>query len=287
MDELSDFVKKVLAQAGIPNRVKDLERIGGGCINECLKIKLEDSEGLFLKWNNFSTSDMLEKERLSLELLNPHFKVPDTLACGSIGQRHFLLSEFIGSKSPDKEFWEEFGKRLAYLHQHFGEAHGLHFDNYIGRLYQDNSINSSWPTFFIQNRLIPQIRLAADLGLLNKNDISGFEDLFIKIKNILPELPPSLLHGDLWSGNFISGTKGCYLIDPAVYFGSREIEIAFTQLFGGFELRFYEAYESVFPLISGFSERRDIYNLYPLLVHLNLFGATYLTPIRGILRKFR
>ena len=124
-------------------------------------------------------------------------------------------------------------------------------------------------------------------GKVNNDILRNFEKLFSVLQNLIPEASPSLLHGDLWSGNFMCGEDGeAVIFDPAVYYGHREIELAFTQMFGGFDKSFYSAYNEEFPLLPGFDDRVDLYNLYPLLVHLNLFGQSYLSGITQTLSRY-
>ena len=180
------------------------------------------------------------------------------------------------------------GQRLASLHRCSSEFFGLDDDNYIGSLRQYNHPNSNWINFFIEQRLEVQVKLA-----INKwrccphGGQKKFESLYAKLPSLIASEKPSLVHGDLWSGNLITDDKGepC-LIDPAVYFGNREADLAMTRLFGGFNDEFYSAYEESFPLPQGSEKRIDLYNLYPLLVHVNLFGGSYVHSVEGILRAF-
>jgi fructosamine-3-kinase len=195
--------------------------------------------------------------------------------------------EFIKSSDRKKDFWMAFGQRLAGLHRHTNEKFGLDHDNFIGSLPQKNNFHDEWPSFFIEERLEVQIRLAKDHSLLSKTDIQNFEYLFNQLNQIFPDEPPALIHGDLWSGNFMVDEKGepC-IIDPAVYYGHREMDIAMSRLFGGFDRLFYESYNREFPMEPGWEERMDICNLYPLMVHVNLFGEGYLGSVRRIIGRF-
>jgi fructosamine-3-kinase len=162
----------------------------------------------------------------------------------------------------------------------------LDYNNYIGTFQQDNQYKSNWIDFFIENRLQPQALQASEL--LGTEVMQQLDKLYNRLPELLTQGKPSLLHGDLWSGNFTVNEKGgVCLVDPATYFGNREIEIAFTKLFGGFEEDFYAAYQEVLPLDKGFFDSRvDIYNLYPLLVHVNLFGGWYIAQVRETLKRF-
>jgi fructosamine-3-kinase len=177
--------------------------------------------------------------------------------------------------------------RLAQLHNATDTAFGLDHDNYIGSLRQQNAQHSSWVDFFVEQRLNVQLKLSLDSGTGRTGWSKQFDSLFKKLPSLLPEGRPSLLHGDLWSGNLIIDVKGepC-LIDPAVYFGNREADLAMTKLFGGFSDEFYKVYEQHSKLQHGYQQRLELYNLYPLLVHVNLFGGAYVGSVDAILSRF-
>ncbi|HZI24010.1 MAG TPA: fructosamine kinase family protein, partial [Chryseolinea sp.] len=153
---------------------------------------------------------------------------------------------------------------------------------------QFNNQNTSWVNFFIEQRLQVQVNLAIENGVAKADWEKKFAALYNKLPGLIPVEAPSLLHGDLWSGNLITDEKGepC-LIDPAVYYGNREADMAMTKLFGGFSGRFYAAYQEAFPLSPGHEQRVDLYNLYPLMVHVNLFGGSYVHSVESILGAFR
>ena len=157
----------------------------------------------------------------------------------------------------------------------------------MGSLRQNNCFHSSWVDFFINERLDKQVQLASRKGLLSGPLEKQFERLYAQLDELLPEEPPCLVHGDLWSGNFMVSENGeVCLIDPAVYYGNREVDLAMSTLFGGFSPDFYTSYEEEYPLIPGWKDRLELYNLYPLLIHLNLFGSGYLGSILKVLQRF-
>ncbi len=214
-------------------------------------------------------------------------RTPAVINIGEIGEKNYLLIEFIEKSVATARFWEDFGQSLAQQHQVTNETFGLDHDNHIGRLHQKNMPKGAWVDFFIENRLEPQLQMAEVSGKVNTNVRQKFDNLYSKLTSLLPEEDPALLHGDLWSGNFMAATDGkVFIFDPAVFYGHREAEVAFTHMFGGFDKLFYSTYNEQFSLLSGFDERIDLYNLYPLLVHLNLFGASYLSGISQTLAKY-
>jgi fructosamine-3-kinase len=198
-----------------------------------------------------------------------------------------LILEYIDPGNPAKNYWETLGQALAVLHSHTQPKFGLQFNNYIGSLPQSNTLTASGISFFFEQRLLPQAGMALYKGLLAKQAYDALFRLYDRLPQIFPHERPALLHGDLWSGNvMVTETGQPALIDPAVYYGFRESDLAFTKLFGGFDQRFYSAYNEAFPLEDGFDDRVAIYNLYPLLVHVNLFGSGYVSGVERVLKQF-
>jgi len=261
--------------------------VSGGCINNTLKLTTTGG-AYFIKWKN-GDADLFDKEILGLQLLkeNSPVTIPEVYGIGTHEGRAYLLMEFVERAPQSSGFWENFGRHLALQHKISSSSFGLSHDNHIGRLPQYNAQKTDWPTFFIEQRLQPQLQMGRDGGAITSQDVRRFESLYPKLAEIFPEEPPALLHGDLWGGNFMTGADGeACIFDPAVYFGHREIELAFTQLFGGFDRQFYRSYQEEWPLAPGFDQRADLYNLYPLLVHVNLFGGGYLHSVRNILGRY-
>src|SRR5258706_8890170 len=263
--------------------------IGGGCINNAMKI--ETSAGIFfLKWNDAKRyPKMFEAEAKGLTLLKKinAIGIPEVLGAEKAGNYSFIVLEFIEAAPRVRNFWQNFGSSLAGLHSNSSELFGLPYDNDIGSLQQSNFQKKIWMEFFIEGRLEKQIALAKNSGAIDSATVQQFNRLYNKLPEIIPEEKPSLIHGDLWNGNFMTGADGkAWLIDPAVYYGHREMDLAMTKLFGGFSTDFYESYNETFPLQKGFNNRVDIHNLYPLLVHVNLFGGGYLHEVKNILSRF-
>ena len=275
----------------------DIERqmpVGGGSINDAYR--LDTNQGpFFVKINSADRfPSMFEAEADGLKRLRATntIRVPMVIASGEDHDDSYLLLEHIegGLKTP--VFWEGFGRSLARLHGYTNSTFGLDRDNYIGSLKQVNTPHAKWDDFFIHCRLEPQVKMARDspgpgTGDIGMGDVLRFERLYAKLPSLFPDEPPALMHGDLWCGNFLCAASGKpVLIDPAVYFGHREMEIAMTKLFGGFEPGFYSAYIDERPMEPGWEERVDLCNLYPLLVHMNLFGGGYAQRVRQSLKRY-
>jgi len=258
--------------------------VSGGCINDCYKLETQKSN-YFVKLND--TINLFEEENKGLDLLRASktFFIPKVYKFGVFESSNFLLMEWIEEKNKSDNFWNFFAKNLSELHSTSNDKFGLDHDNYIGSLKQSNTYYYDGVEFFINTRLVPQLE---KLNSLNNNRFfKKFDVLFNLLNEIIPVYQPSLLHGDLWSGNFLIDHNGhACIIDPAVYYGNREADIAMTKLFGGFSEEFYSNYNDYLPMLNGWQERMPIWNLYPLLVHANLFGSSYLNQINSILNKY-
>ncbi|MDN5349992.1 MAG: hypothetical protein PWQ54_1388 [Bacteroidales bacterium] len=283
---LEELLKK---HTGNEALIDQTQAVGGGSINAAYRIRYAGQD-FFLKYNQAKRyPKMFELEAKGLRILSKTKKIrlPEVIGQGEAGQNAFLLLEHIETDYPDHNFWEIFGKELADLHRETNQTFGLDHNNYIGSLPQNNSPAPSWSEFFIAQRLKPQLKMAAEKGMVNTTILNYFEKLYAKLPGLFPEEAPALLHGDLWSGNFLcDSNKTPVLIDPAVYYGHREMDLAMSKLFGGFSPRFYEAYHAAFPLEKGWQERVDLCNLYPLLVHVNLFGGGYVGQLQSCLNRF-
>lgn len=269
--------------------VREFSFCGGGCINHGGRLSTSTGD-FFLKWNSARKfPGMFEAEAKGLEMLRATntLSIPQPIAYGEAGDHQFLMMEFVHQAAQIRNYWQALGEQLAALHGHTQDAFGLDHHNYIGSLPQFNELHTSWLDFFIEQRLQVQLNLLERGHRISSAARKKFDVLFKHLPDLLVLEKPALIHGDLWSGNLIVNSRGepC-LIDPAVYFGHREVELAFTTLFGGFDPMFYEAYRSVFPLESGYEQRFEIYNLYPLLVHANIFGGHYLSQAANIAGRF-
>lgn len=269
----------------------ELSQVGGGSINDTYQVQTDGGIKFFLKLNSaIAFPGLFEKEKNGLEFLGTQncILVPSVLMQGMNDTHQWLLLEWVEEGTRDQGFWKKFGEQLARLHTISQAYFGFVEDNYMGSLPQANSFTDDWPEFFARYRLWPQIELAASRHFFDKSHLASFDALFRKTGSIFNSEKPSLLHGDLWSGNFMCNDRSLpVLIDPAVYFGHRNMDLAMTTLFGGFDKLFYEAYHYHSPLPSNYRDQWQLCNLYPLLIHLNLFGRGYLPEILDTLKKFR
>ena len=283
------FLQNLLRDTlGTSLSVTKVQLQGGGSINTAAKV--ESNLGtFFVKWNEAAVVDMFEKEVNGLNLLKATntITVPQVYGLGKEAAHSFLVLEYIEPGDTDRTYWADMGESLAALHLIKQETFGLDHDNYIGTLKQSNTINNDWHDFFIDQRLRSQLDLVKNK--VSTDFVGRYEVFLERAPEILPSASPVLLHGDLWNGNVlpVMGGKACFF-DPAVYRGAREMDLAMTHLFGGFDPVFYKAYDSVFPISKDFDSLIDVYNLYPLMVHVNLFGVNsgYTTSVDRIMKMY-
>jgi protein-ribulosamine 3-kinase len=278
-------------ELNLPDSPMQFHTIGGGSINNTYQLTRKNENKFFLKVNSATKYPKLfQKEKMGLEFLNNQkiLRIPPVIACNEIDNYQVLVLEWIEEGLRTDRSWKKFGEQLAALHHVTNPWFGFEEDNYMGALPQRNDRYDTWVEFFVHCRLQPQIDMARVNHLLNAKHLNAFENLYRVLGNIFNVEQPSLVHGDLWGGNFMCDQNSDpVLIDPAVYFGHRSMDLAMTTLFGGFERSFYESYNCHCPFPNNYREQWDVCNLYPLLIHLNLFGSGYLSQIESILRKFR
>ena len=268
--------------------------VTGGDINRAYMLKLSDGHILFMKENAANKMSLFAREVEGLQAIRKSgaISVPEVYAYGKDEKDSFLLMQYVMPGRPKPDFFEDFGRQLAQMHSADCSAYtddakfGFTKDNYIGAGYQENTPEEKWISFFRKRRLLPQIRRAEKY--FDAMELKAFDRLLERLEDLMVEPDqPALLHGDLWSGNYISGTDGrAWLIDPAVYVGHPEADIAMTELFGGFPMAFYNGYYEIQGKAPGYEDRRDLYNLYHLLNHLNLFGASYLGAILAVMKRY-
>lgn len=263
--------------------------LSGGDISEAWLLETA-RQRLFCKLNSGPEAlSMFQAEKDGLEAISSKatIKTPEVLVCTKREEMAVLILEYIEPKEPDDGEMVAFGQLLAGLHNLEQAAFGWERDNFIGSLAQRNPWETDWPAFYARERLLPQLKLAFDSGLLNASDIPGETVIERVVGDLCGNVRPSLVHGDLWGGNYLISSDGrAYLIDPAVYCAHSEVDLAMSRLFGGFPDSFYEGYTNVAPISPGSEERRDLYQLYYLLVHLNLFGRTYYSAVKPLLARY-
>lgn len=268
--------------------VASLTPIGGGSIASSYKAVMMDGSRFFIK-SDPQHNDMFIKEAEGLNELRKAnaLRIPEVITA----TEDLLILEYLPASTPSNRtsFFETFGKQFAQLHHHHESQFGFHQDNYIGSTVQLNlPQRGSWKEFFFVNRLEFQFRLAEERGLVHREIADLFHRLERIIDRLIPEdnEPPALLHGDLWSGNFLC-TEGSVpaLFDPAVYYGHREADIAMTLLFGGFSETFYRSYNDTYPLNDEWERRCELYKLYHLFNHLNLFGDSYSAQVYDTIKR--
>ena len=253
---------------------------------------LDDGTTVFMKYNSPGAFSNFEAEATGLEEIAGSRTIGSAglLGLGKDQTCSFLLQEFIAGGPRIKDYWQTFARELAAMHKapvlHTEVGYGFFMDNYIGMRKQINTPHDRWIPFFRDCRLKPQFEAAAEY--FGPSESRKIEYLLSHLDRYLVEPErPSLVHGDLWAGNHITGNDGKgWLIDPAVYYGHPEADLAMTELFGGFPDSFYEAYKEFGNLSPGYKDRRDLYNLYQLLNHLNMFGGGYYSAVRNILNRY-
>lgn len=268
--------------------ISELKPVSGGSINDAYTFSYA-RRLFFLKVNESEVyPGMLKKEVCGLKELRKceSLIIPEPLFEFEYLGKQFLVLEHIERTAENPAFFESLGVGLAKLHKISNDKFGFTDDNYIGSLTQINSWTNTWTDFYYLNRLEHLIKWVYDQKYIGKQAVNSFENLYSKLSEIFPDEKPALLHGDLWSGNKMNTTLGPAIFDPAVYFGHREMDIAMTCLFGGFDEMFYQSYNNEFELEKDYKKRTDICNLYPLLVHAKLFGVSYLNDVLRTIKSF-
>lgn len=278
---LSRAVEQALGSA-----VTELRSVSGGDINDAYRATLASGLVVFVKTRSDAPENMYVREAEGLAWLAEAsvLRVPEVLAV----RQDLLVLTFLESGRRSLSFDEQLGRGLALLHRAGAPCFGLGQDNFIANLPQHNGALPSWSEFYRARRLEPLVARASESGLLAARDRDAFERLYQALDALVgPPEPPARLHGDLWSGNVFTDAAGApVLIDPAVYGGHREVDLAMLQLFGSPSARLFAAYDEVYPRSPGHEERVGLYQLYPLLVHVCLFGGAYVAQLRDVLRAY-
>lgn len=279
MEKIKDIIFSVLK-----TNIDSVTEISGGCIASAYKVTTSNGK-FFLK--HYQTKHIAVCEANGINELRKanKIRVPEVIWF----DENYLLLEFIEEGKRENNFWEKFGSQLAELHKYKSNEYGFYENNFIGSTLQVNLPKSqNWKNFYWENRILFQIKLAEKNGYLTDEMIRLIKNVELNLDDIIPDKEEvSLIHGDLWSGNFLCDNSGnAVLIDPAVSYSNREAELGMTMLFGGFDSRFYQAYNETFPLEKDWKFRNDFYQLYHVLNHLNLFGSGYYSQAIRILKKY-
>jgi len=288
--EQYQFIAQILSKhTGESTQIDDFQFFYGGNFNLAVRLRVKNTE-YFIKWTQGDHQGLFEAEAKNLQMIHETgaIQVPQVLGVGQLEEKEYLMMECIESADKHANYWHDFGERLAHLHKNTSSlGHGLDYTNFIGAATQENSWQKDGVAFFIENRLNKQVDRALYDRKITPEIADNFQRLYEKLPDLLPHESPALIHGDLWAGNAMVNEKGLVtLVDPCCYYGLREAELAFTTMFGGFDTKFYEAYNATFPIEKGFHERIPLYNLYPLMVHVNLFGEGYLPAVNKILATY-
>ena len=288
--EQYQFIAQILSKhTGESTQIDDFQFFYGGNFNLAVRLRVKNTE-YFIKWTQGDHQGLFEAEAKNLRMIHATgaIQVPQVLGVGQLDEKEYLMMECIESADKHVNYWHDFGEKLAHLHKNTSSlGHGLDYTNFIGAATQENSWKKDGVEFFIENRLNKQVDRALYDRKITPELAENFQRLYEKLPDLLPHEAPALIHGDLWSGNAMVNEQGLVtLVDPCCYYGLREAELAFTTMFGGFDTKFYEAYHATFPIEKGFHERIPLYNLYPLMVHVNLFGEGYLPAVNKILASY-
>jgi fructosamine-3-kinase len=288
---ISEEKIKTRVEEKLGSKIISFTSLSGGCISDAFRITTADKSNFFLKYNPSASNDMFFKEANGLKELAKSYAIRIPAVLGF--DKDYILLEYISSGNKKKNFFEEFGRCFAEMNRYTSEDFGFYEDNHIGSNPQknipDGTEKTNWVDFYFYKRILFQFKLAEKLGNSTEELRKGISRLEDKIQEIIgySDEKPSLLHGDLWGGNYMVGENGSpVLIDPAVYYGHREADLAMTKLFGGFNSEFYRAYNEIFPLKDGYEYRENIYKLYHVLNHLNFFGGGYYSQALSLIKFY-
>lgn len=292
MQSIENVILSILQKEIDPQiKINNQKTLGGGCINNAMHLKTSHGD-FFLKYNQDCPVDLFSREAEGLaELAKPDsgLQIPKVFAATELSpdQPAVLITEYLPGGAGSKNQDEQLGRGLAIIHHHTNKKYGFYHDNYCGATQQNNNWNHDWVDFFAQQRIHYLVQLVAEERELNSSERKTYDQLISKLPDILThEVEPALIHGDLWSGNYMNTEKGPAIIDPACSYSDREFELSITNMFGGFSSAFWSAYQEAFPLQPGWRERNNLYMLYHYLNHYYLFGGSYGQQALQIAQKF-
>ncbi len=283
---LQGALEKVLGKQA---QLYGFHHIGGGEVNQFYKA-LTDFGVYFLKVHESNLYPKLfQREHLGLQTIQKTntIKVNHAIGLCEVNNYDFLVFDYLEPVPPKSDYWSILGLQLANMHKQSSRSFGFVEDNFIGVLPQLNHRNSNWGQFYVKNRLIPNVRRAADLMLIDPPLVQKFEQFFKLVEFAFPEEEPSLVHGNLWKENVLIGTDGSPILsNPSVYYGHREMDIAMTRMVGSFPTAFYKAYNETYPLQDDWEIRLEFSQMYYALVNLNAYGFPYLNEIKQRLNRW-
>ena len=283
-------IEKLAGIYGSSVRLAGSKSVGGGCINSAVKISTSVGD-FFLKWNASAPAELFLKEAFGLNemrLAGSSLVIPEVIWSKEVDDfPGLLLMEYLQPASHASGMDEQLGRGIAQLHRKTASAFGFHHSNYCGITLQDNTWTDNWPEFYAQRRIWSLVERICKSRGMSLEELKIYEKLVSRMPDLLPhQTTPSLIHGDLWSGNYMYTANGPALIDPACYYADREMELGMMKLFGGFSSRVWEAYQEEFPLSEGWQQRNRLYQLYHVLNHYLLFGGSYGKQALEIAREY-
>lgn len=273
----------------IQSQITAFRPVSGGDISSAYLLKTQSQKFLLKVNSKSSAKTMFDAEQQGLRAIESTktIAVPHVHLVDELDGKAFLLMDFIESRRPNAKDYTHFGRDLANLHLVSNDHFGFSSDNFIGSLPQSNAFHADWAEFYWNERIHPQLEIAKKNKALDDAKIPSKESALKIFRQVFGEVKPSLLHGDLWGGNYLISTDGTpYLIDPAVYYGHSMVDVAMSCLFRGFDAEFYDAYHEIISKQSYYQEQIKLYQLYYLLVHLNLFGRSYRSSVVDILERY-
>ncbi|RPF55443.1 fructosamine kinase family protein [Aquisalibacillus elongatus] len=285
---MQDVIELALRSSKDASEIKEMKRVSGGSINDSFYVQTEQHE-YFIKSHTNPPENFFKLEKEGLEYIKStkSIQVPEVYSYSDEIGKAYLALEWIDG-SPQSSTQLELGRNIAKMHQAMGEGHGYHEPTYIGIIIQSNQMYRDWVDYYRECRLKRQLQIGVDEQHITGKRRERLERVITDLEKWIPQdIKPSYLHGDLWAGNWICDANGTpYVIDPSFLFGDRHLDLAFTELFGGFSEDFYKAYEQEYPIDHYYDDVKALYQLYYLLVHLNIFGEAYSGSVDRVLKYY-